>query len=104
MGPIARCAVEIARGYRSPTAISQHVLPDIIEGLKMRAALARRLRGNDHPGRTAAITVSGIRTCMITANVVEASAVIHEVGRSRFVAMRFEKRRGHWRVVVLELG
>lgn len=103
---VARCAVEIIRDARPVTALSRVVTPEISANLARRASLTRRLRGTSAPRDPAAlrIAVTGVRVCVIDARTVEASAVLREVGRARFLAMRWELRHTGWRVTVLEIG
>lgn len=101
---VARSALEVIRGVRSPSTLSHLVTPEIAAKLARRAALSRRLQGkNARPTRVHA-EVTGVRTCVISTHVVEASAVIREPGRARFVAMRWERRHTGWRMTVLEIG
>lgn len=105
---LSRFAVEITRAQRPVSTLSQLVTPEILAMLQRRADLTRRLRGiavsppAEHERRTA---VRGVRVCMVSDEVVEASAVICERDRARFIAMRWELRpRTGWKVTVLELG
>lgn len=101
---VARCAVEIVRDTRPVTALSRLVTPEVSAHLARRASLTRRLRGNSaRPGRMR-LGITGLRTCVVNEKVVEASAVIREVERARFLAMRWELRHTGWRVTVLEIG
>lgn len=103
---VARFAVEIVRDMRPCATLSRLVTPEIAVMLERRAQLTRRLRGATGPDRSGAsrIVVRGVRTCIVSDTVVEASAVVHERGRARFLALRWELRPRGWRVTVLELG
>lgn len=103
---VARFAVEIVRDMRPAATLSRLVVPEISVMLERRAQLTRRLRGAVGPDRSAAsrIVVRGVRTCIVSDTVVEASAVVHERDRARFLALRWELRPRGWRVTVLELG
>lgn len=102
---VARCAVEIVRDQRPVTALSRLVTPEVSALLARRAALTRRIRGlsiaRPAPGRA---VITGVRACVVNETVVEASAVVRESGRARFLAMRWELRHTGWRVTVLEIG
>lgn len=105
---VARFAVEIVRAQRPSTTLARIVTPEILEMLERRAALTRRLHGLP-PGATrrevsAQAVLSGVRTCVVNDRVVEASVVVREPGRARFLAMRWELRHTGWKVTVLELG
>jgi len=103
---VARSAVEIVRDARPVTALSRVVTPEISAMLARRASLTRRLRGASAPRDPSAlrIAVTGVRVCVVDDRTVEASAVLREVGRARFLAMRWELRHTGWRVTVLEIG
>ena len=45
-----------------------------------------------------------MRTCVVNERTVEASCVLREPDRARFLAMRWELRHSGWRVTVLEIG
>lgn len=103
---VARFAVEIIRGIRPATTLSRLVTPEIAVMLERRASLTRRLRGTTPVPRALAarVVLRGVRTCIVSDTVVEASAVICERDRARFIAMRWELRPRGWRVTVLEIG
>lgn len=113
---VARSAVEIVRDLRPAASLSRVVTPEIAVMLERRAVLTRRLRGavvgtskGSTPGARrdadrARVVIRGVRTCVVNESVVEASAVVHERGRARFLAMRWELRPRGWRVTVLEMG
>lgn len=103
---VARFAVEIVRGVRPVSTLSRMVTPEIAATLERRAALTRRLHGvSAAPERLPSrVVLRAVRTCPVSETALEASAVLHEGGRARFVAMRWELRHRGWRVTVLELG
>lgn len=104
---VARFAVEIIRDTRPVMTLSRMVTPEILGMLERRASLTRRLRGaRPDAGRAlpARVVLRGVRVCTVSETVVEASAVLHETGRARFVAMRWELRPRGWKVTVLEIG
>ncbi|MFC0674494.1 Rv3235 family protein [Brachybacterium hainanense] len=104
--PIARSAIEIIRDARPVTALSRIVTPEISAMLARRASLTRRLRGTTtrRDPRSLRIAVTGVRVCIVDERTVEASAVLREADRARFLAMRWELRHTGWRVTVLEIG
>lgn len=105
---VARFAVEIIRGVRPVATLSRMVTPEIAAMLERRAALTRRPHGTAGPGAAdrppSRVVPRAVRTCVVSDTAVEASAVLHEGGRARFVAMRWEPRHRGWRVTVLEIG
>lgn len=101
---IARSALEIVRDLRPATALTRMVSPEIAAQLARRAALTRRLRAGRPAAQRLRVAVTGVRTCIIDERTVEASAVLRESTRARFIAMRWELRHTGWRVTVLEIG
>lgn len=101
---VARCAVEIVRDIRPETALSRVVTPEVAITLSRRAALTRRLRATTGYAPDQRIMITGVRTCVVNERTVEASCVVRERDRARFLAMRWELRHTGWRVTVLELG
>lgn len=101
---VARSAVEVVRDMRPVTGLRRLVTPEIATMLERRAALTRRLRGVTGEAPDRHISVTGVRTCVVNPSTVEASAVLREPGRARFLAMRWELRHSGWRVTVLEIG
>lgn len=101
---VARYAVEIVRDIRPENALSRLVSPEVEEVLSRRAALTRRLRATAGYTPDRRIVITGVRTCVVNEKTIEASCVVHERHRARFLAMRWELRHSGWRVTVLELG
>lgn len=101
---VARCAVEIIRDIRPENALARIVTPEVATMLARRAALTRRLRASAGHVPSQRIAVTGVRTCVVNDHTVEASCVLREPDRSRFLAMRWELRHTGWRVTVLEVG
>ena len=101
---MARRAVEIVRVMRPENALARIVTPEVAQMLARRASLTRRLRAATGYAPTQRLQVSGVRTCVVNQRTVEASCVLREPGRSRFLAMRWELRHSGWRVTVLEIG
>lgn len=102
--PVARRAVEIVRDMRPENALSRIVTPEVAKLLARRAALTRRLRATTGYAPPQRLLVSGVRTCVVNEHTVEASCVLREPDRARFLAMRWELRHSGWRVTVLEIG
>lgn len=102
--PVARCAVEIIRDIRPENALARIVTPEVATMLARRASLTRRLRAATGRAPAQKIIVSGVHTCVVNERTVEASCVLRDPDRSRFLAMRWELRHSGWRVTVLEVG
>src|SRR5699024_6213472 len=90
--PVARRAVEIVRDMRPVTTLSRLVTPEVSAMLARRAALTKRLRNTTGHAPTRRIQISGVRTCVVNERTVEASCVLREPDRARFLAMRWELR------------
>ena len=101
---VARYAVEIVRDLRPENALSRLVSPEVEATLSRRAGLTRRLRSTTGYVPDRRIRITGVRTCVVNEKTVEASCVVREPDRARFLAMRWELRHSGWRVTVLELG
>ena len=102
--PVARRAVEIIRDMCPASALSRLVTPEVAQTLARRAALTRRLRSATGYAPPRQLVVTGVRTCVVNPQTVEASCVLREPDRARFLAMRWELRHTGWRVTVLEIG
>lgn len=104
VAPVARRAVEIVRDMRPENSLSRLVTPEVGHHLARRAALTRRLRATTGFAPPRQLMVTGVRICVVNAQTVEASCVLREPERARFLAMRWELRHTGWRVTVLEIG
>lgn len=104
VAPVARRAVEIVRDMRPENSLARLVTPEVGQHLARRAALTRRLRATTGYAPTRQLMVSGVRICVVNEQTVEASCVLREPDRARFLAMRWELRHTGWRVTVLEIG
>ena len=102
--PVARRAVEIVRDMRPENSLSRLVVPEVSHQLARRAALTRRLRASTGYAPPQQLVITGVRICVVNAQTVEASCVLREPDRARFLAMRWELRHTGWRVTVLEIG
>ncbi|MGP9538989.1 Rv3235 family protein [Brachybacterium sp. AOP43-C2-M15] len=104
VAPVARRAVEIVRDMRPENSLSRLVIPEVSHQLARRAALTRRLRATTGYAPPRQLMVTGVRICVVNEHTVEASCVLREPDRARFLAMRWELRHTGWRVTVLEIG
>ncbi|MCW1805246.1 Rv3235 family protein [Brachybacterium squillarum] len=102
--PVARFAVEIVRDMRPENALARVVSPEVATMLARRARLTRRLRDSTGHTPSRRMQVTGVHTCIVNETTVEASCVIRDLDRARFLAMRWELRHTGWRVTVLEIG
>jgi hypothetical protein len=98
-----QAALEAAAGRRPVSQLVRWTSEEVFALLTRRASLAARL---DRAGATVTCTCSvrSVRLCRLTAEVVEASAVVVDRGRFRAVALRLEDSDGRWRVTALEIG
>jgi hypothetical protein len=104
VAPVARRAVEIVRDMRPENSLARLVTPEVGHHLARRAALTRRLRSTTGYAPPRQLVVTGVRVCVVNEHTVEASCVLREPDRARFLAMRWELRHTGWRVTVLEIG
>lgn len=104
IAPVARRAVEIIRDMRPENSLSRVITPEVAQQLARRAALTRRLRATTGYAPPRQLMVTGVRQCVVNDHTVEASCVLREPDRARFLAMRWELRHTGWRVTVLEIG
>lgn len=107
---VVQASLEVLGGSRPLQQMADWLGPSSYERLHLRANLTRSLnRGTSttsHPDRLLHrnVTVLSVRTCRLSAQVYEASAVTCENNRARAVALRLEHRRGRWKVTALEIG
>lgn len=107
---VVQAALEVLGGSRPLQQLADWLDPPSYERLQLRANLVRTLNRTTGPdGRPDQllhrnVTVRTVRTCRVNADVYEASAVTCENHRARAVALRLERRRGHWKVTALEIG
>lgn len=100
--------VEIAAGDRPVSQVLRHTLPEVYDDLARRARTVTAASGTA-PGQSrgpnpARPVVVGVRTALIRADAVEASAHVRYGRRSRAVAARFEVVRDRWQCVALQFG
>jgi len=102
-----QAAIEVLAGTRPAQQLSRRLDERCLAALQHRAALTRRVASGTSPtaGRLHRnATVRSVRTCRVSADVYEASAVVSDDLRVRAVALRLERNRLVWRVTVLEIG
>lgn len=101
---VSRNVMEILLGQRAVTSLDAILDMEVRSRLLQRSrfiAQAAKARGVTRLGR---ITVGGVNVCRVSETVVEASSVVTDSRRSRFLVMRWELKRSGWRVVVLDVG
>ena len=108
MGRYVQAVVEIAAGDRPVTQVLRHCVPEVYDDLATRSRAITAALGTapgqargPHPARP---VVVGVRTAMVRADAVEASAHVRYGRRSRAVAARFEVVRDRWQCVALQFG
>lgn len=107
---VVQAALEVLGGSRPLQQLADWLDPPSYERLQLRANLVRSLNraagANSRPDQLLHrnVSVRTVRICRISVNVYEASAVTCENHRARAVALRLERRRGHWKVTALEIG
>lgn len=102
-----QAAIEVLAGTRPAQQLARRLDPRCLAALQHRAALTRRAAAGNPPamGRLHRNpSVRSVRTCQVSADVYEASAVVVDELRVRAVALRFERSRLAWRITVLEIG
>lgn len=102
-----QAAVEIVGGDRPTTQLVRHTSREVYADLERRAQLVARAGG--HVPGVARIQpvrprVVSVRSCFVTAAVVEASAHVRYGERSRAVAARFERVTGRWVCTALDFA
>lgn len=108
VGRYLQAVVEVGVGDRPVTQVLRHTVPEVYDELGERARevgvagsdVEVRPRGAN-PARP---VVLGVRTAMVRADAVEASAHVRYGRRSRAVAARFEVVRERWQCVALVWG
>lgn len=102
-----QAAIEVLAGTRPAQQLARRLDERCLAALQHRAALTRRVPCGASPtaGRLHRNpSVRSVRTCRVSDDVYEASAVVVEEVRVRAVALRLERSRLAWRVTVLEIG
>ncbi len=108
VGRYLQAVVEVGVGDRPVSQVLRHTVPEVYAELGERARAVGSLAG-DADGRLrgpnpARPVVLGVRTAMVRADAVEASAHVRYGRRSRAVAARFEVVRDRWQCVALAWG
>ena len=102
-----QAAVEIVGGDRPASQLLRWTSGAVYADLHRRALLVARAGGHQ-PGvrRVQPVRphVESVHTCFVSANVAEASARIRYGGRSRALALRFERRRDRWVCSAMEFA
>ena len=108
---VLRClqaVAEIAAGDRPVTQVLRHCVPEVYADLGDRArhvvAAAGLPSGAGRGAHPARPVVRSVRTSLVRADALEASAHVRYGRRSRAVAARFEVVRDRWQLVALEWG
>lgn len=106
---VVQAALEVLGGSRPLQQLADWLDPPSYERLQLRANLVRSLNHSASNGRPdhllhRNISVRSVHICQVSSAVYEASAVAVEKRRVRAVALRLERRRGHWKVTALEIG
>ena len=102
-----QAAVEIVGGDRPASQLLRWTSGAVYADLHRRALLVARAGGHQ-PGvrrvQPVRPQVESVHTCFVSATVAEASARIRYGGRSRALALRFEKRRDRWVCSAMEFA
>lgn len=94
-------ALEVLAGVRPLQQMARWLDPAEFERLQLRTNLVRgrsdlRLHRN--------VRVLRVRVCPVSEGIYEAAVAAAETSRVRAAALRLERRRGLWKVTVLEIG
>lgn len=92
--------MDVMNGLRPPTQIERCLVLELRERVRRAHAVSQR-RGA-RPTRPS--QVLRVRVCEPVDGAVEVSAVVHDRGRVRAIAMRLVGCDGRWLVTVLEIG
>ena len=103
----AQAAVEIVGGDRPASQLLRWTSAAVYADLHRRAVLVARAGGHQ-PGvrrvQPVRPQVESVHTCFVSETVAEASARVRYGGRSRALALRFEKRRDRWVCSAMEFA
>lgn len=92
--------LEVWSGQRPPGQVEGCFTLELRDRIRRaHAVAARRGAARVHPSR-----VLRLRVCEPADGVAEVSAVVHDRGRVRAIALRLNGCDGRWRVTVLQLG
>ena len=92
--------MDVMNGLRPPTQVERCLVLELRE--RVRRAHAASQRRGSRPARPS--RVLRVRVCEPVDGVAEISAVVHDRGRVRAIAMRLSGCDGRWLVTVLQIG
>lgn len=98
----AQAVVEVLSGDRSVTQLIRWTDEEVYAQLQRRAHLLRRIGGV--PALRVRPQVRSVHVMCPADAIAEVSVHVRHGARSRCMAARLERFRGHWRCVALELG
>lgn len=101
---LARQALEILNGYRPLTALTPFLTLEENRRLQRRATLVQGYRTQHRIKVAPRVSVGGTSLCYVSDKIVETTTVVRDSLRPRFVCMRWELVRDHWRITLLEFG
>jgi hypothetical protein len=102
-----QAAIEVLAGTRPAQQLARRLDQRCLAALQHRAALTRRVASTSSPtaGRLHRNpSVRSVRSCRVSEDVYEASAVVVDELRVRAVALRLERNKLVWRITALEIG
>ncbi|MGF1661845.1 MAG: Rv3235 family protein [Kineosporiaceae bacterium] len=98
---VCQGVVDVLAGQRAAHQMMRWLRPDVFDALRRRAARASGPVA-ERSGRRP--VVRSVRTCPVSADAVEASAVVIDGRRARAMAVRLEGVGSRWRVTALVMG
>jgi hypothetical protein len=94
---VAMAMAQILTGERTAAQFKHWALPEVVDALSRRAALAAQ-------GQRRRAVLRAVHVCMPTEGVAEICTVVHGLARPRALAFRLETRRARWVCTALDLG
>lgn len=101
---LARQSLEVLNGHRSIQTVAPFLMIEELRKLQRRAKLISEHRKEKGIRVSPRIAVGGTHICRVNESVVETTCIVRDSIRPRFICMRWELRRGNWRVVELNFG
>lgn len=101
---IARQALEVLNGYRPLAALTPFLTLDENRRLQRRATLIQDYRSQHHIKVAPRVSVGGTNLCYVTSDIVETTTIVRDSLRPRFICLRWELIRGHWKITLVEFG
>ncbi|MGF1645781.1 MAG: Rv3235 family protein [Kineosporiaceae bacterium] len=98
---VCQGVVDVLAGQRAPQQMMRWLRPDVFDWLRRRASRVPT-PSPGRPGRRP--VVRSVRTCRVSPDAVEASAVVIDGRRARAMAVRLEGVGQRWRVTALIMG